>query len=46
MSEKTGIAFSSYVRKENGSTSFTIDEVKQIKESLKLSDEQTNTIFF
>ncbi|MFL2078741.1 helix-turn-helix domain-containing protein [Marinilactibacillus psychrotolerans] len=46
MSEKTGISFSSYIRKENGFTSFTIEEVKKIKEELHLSDEQTSTIFF
>lgn len=46
LAEKLGISETSYNKRENGSISFTIDEIKKIKIHLNLTDADIIRIFF
>lgn len=45
-SDMVGIAYSTYVQKENGNRKFTQDEMKQIKEACDLTSKEIEDIFF
>ncbi len=46
LAERIGISESALYRKVNGDSEFKINEIKQIKEILKLNNDETFRVFF